>query len=179
MKKGWSGGGNTKTWLFFEEKVDFLTLIGQVSSYSVVNHNEVFYSGQKVAEAYKKHEFYKKFLIPRWIDGRKILSALLLPDNAIYVLVNNKLFIVEVKNQWGGWSVDEKLQTCDFKKKQYEKLMRWTGVQVEFCYILNMWWMQERYRDVFNYIQAVGCKYFFEELPLEYLGLPTPDVSTK
>jgi hypothetical protein len=32
--------------------------------------------------------------------------------------------------------------------------------------------MKPEYRDVLNYIQAMWCKYFFEELPLDYLWLP-------
>ena len=34
-------------------------------------------------------------------------------------------------------SVDEKLQTCDFKKKQYKKLMAPFNIEVEYIYILS------------------------------------------
>jgi hypothetical protein len=32
---------------------------------------------------------------------------------------------------------------------------------------------------VLNYIQAVWCKYFFDELPLDYLWLPIPNDDEK
>lgn len=40
----------------------------------------------------------------------------LLPDDSIYVILNNTFFIIECKYQQVGGSVDEKLQTCDFKR---------------------------------------------------------------
>ncbi|UOS15746.1 hypothetical protein MPG85_07165 [Helicobacter pylori] len=51
----------------------------------------------------------------------KILSSQLLPNNAIFVPSNNTFFILEIKYQGTGGSVDEKLQTCDFKLKPIQK----------------------------------------------------------
>ena len=42
------------------------------------------------------------------------------------------LFIIEVKYQQLAGSVDEKLQTCDFKRKQYLKLVNYLGLKVEY-----------------------------------------------
>ena len=67
----------------------------------------------------------------------KMNQDFLLPDETIFVLANNTLFIIEMKFQKVAGSVDEKLQTCDFKKKQYEKLLSGTGIRVEYCYILS------------------------------------------
>ncbi len=67
--------------------------------------------------------------------------------------------------------MDEKLQTSDFKKKQYVKLLAPLGVEVEYIYVLSDWFTKKRYTDVLNYVQAIGGKYFFGELPLEVLGL--------
>ena len=41
----------------------------------------------------------------------------------LLVIVRETLFIIEVKYQQVEGSVDEKLQTCDFKRKQYLKLV--------------------------------------------------------
>lgn len=79
-----------------------------------------------------------------------------------------------MKFQGVAGSVDEKLQTCDFKKKQYQKLLDGTGIKVEYCYVINDWFNNKSYRDTLNYIQSVGCFYFFGELPLSFLGLPQP-----
>ena len=74
----------------------------------------------------------------------------------------------------GAGSVDEKLQTCDFKKKQYQKLMSTVNIDVEFIYILSDWFRNPAYKDTLDYIVSVGCQYYFEYLPLQKLGLPVP-----
>jgi hypothetical protein len=85
------------------------------------------------------------------------------------------LHIIEIKFQYGTGSVDEKLQTCDFKRKQYLKLVSDLGLSVAFIYVLNSDWFDvPRYKDVFEYIRSVNCNYCFDRLPLEWLGLPSP-----
>jgi hypothetical protein len=129
----------------------------------VVNGNLV------VAKYFEKNGLYKKLLEPRGINYKTVISKKLLPDGAL--LVGNTLYIIEKKYQAGAGSVDEKLQTCDFKKKQYQKLFNPLGISVEFYYVLNKWFEQEANCDVFEYIKSVGCKYFIEVLPFEEIGL--------
>ena len=74
----------------------------------------------------------------------------------------------------GNGSVDEKLQTCDFKKKQYQKLLSSLNMEVEYIYLLSNWFQQAGYRDVLDYIISVNCRYYFEYIPLQVLGLPIP-----
>ena len=90
------------------------------------------------------------------------------------VIVRETLFIIEVKYQQVEGSVDEKLQTCDFKRKQYLKLVVGLGLKVEYVYVLNDWFKDPRYKDVLNYINSVNCHYKFGSLPLAWLGLPEP-----
>jgi len=71
-------------------------------------------------------------------------------------------------------SVDEKLQTCDFKKKQYKKLMSPLNIDVEYIYILSDWFRDPTYKDTLDYIISVGCHYYFKYLPLEKIGLSVP-----
>ena len=42
---------------------------------------------------------------------------------------------------------------------------------VEFIYIFNDWFLDERYRDTLDYIEYMGCHYFYNEIPLYFLGL--------
>ncbi len=84
------------------------------------------------------------------------------------------MFIIEVKYQEVEGSVDEKLQTCDFKRKQYIKLLSPLNMEVEYIYILNDWFRNPKYKDVLDYIISVNCKYYFNYLPLEKIGLPVP-----
>ena len=93
----------------------------------------------------------------------------------IFVLLNNTLFIIECKFQQVAGSVDEKLQTCDFKRKQYQKLMSHANIDVEYIYLLSEWFKNPVYKDVLDYIVSVNCSYYFEYIPLEKLGLPVPE----
>jgi len=79
-----------------------------------------------------------------------------------------------MKFQKVAGSVDEKLQTCDFKKKQYTKLMAPLNIDVEYIYILSDWFKHSAYKDTLNYIISVGCHYYFGVLPLNKLGLSVP-----
>ena len=93
------------------------------------------------------------------------------------MIVNNTLFIIEIKFQNVAGSTDEKLQTCDFKIKQYRKLLSQLNVEVQYVYVLNKWFEKPEYKDVLDYIISInGCSYYFEYLPLQKLGLPVPRV---
>ena len=174
MKKDGVGGGNTITGLVFEKTVDLITLLSAIKGYKVEKSTvgyDVFFNKEKVARCFKKHDFYK-FLDENQINYKEILSKKLLPDDALLVIVRETLFIVEVKYQQVAGSVDEKLQTCDFKRKQYLKLVQPLGIKVEYVYVLNDWFKQPSYKDVLDYINSVNCHYKFNELPLSWLGLP-------
>lgn len=172
MKRGGKGGGNTITGLRYECKVDLAEFISAQDGYEVKGEN-VLYEGNCVAHVYKKHAFYR-FLKQKGVDWRKHISRQLIPDNAIYVIVNNTMHILEVKTQERPGSVDEKLQTCDFKKKQYQKLLYALNMDVRYIYILDDWFRQPKYKDVLDYIISVGCQYYFNYVPLFQLGLPMP-----
>jgi len=180
MKTGGLGGANTLTGLNFEGRVDFQKLLGGISGYSIAKipnkaGTGVFFEGKLVARCFKKHDFYK-FLDESKVNWQNMLSKKLLPDDAMLVIVRETLFIIEVKYQQVAGSVDEKLQTCDFKRKQYLKLVAPLGLKVEYVYVLNDWFKKPEYRDVLDYIHSVNCHYKFNELPLAWLGLPTNKV---
>ena len=176
MRKGGIGGGNTKTGINFEGKIDFIKLLDKLPNYSVKDVEigyEIFFKRKMVARSFKKYDFYK-FLENKSIKWRKIISKRLLPDDAVYVIHNNTLYILEMKYQEVAGSVDEKLQTCDFKRKQYKKLMSQLNIDVEYIYILSNWFRKDEYKDVLSYVISVGCQYYFEYLPLHKIGLPVP-----
>jgi hypothetical protein len=173
INKG-KGGGNTKTGLNFEQERDLLKVLSSTPGYKIED-TVIYYNNQEVARSFRKNALYK-YLESRSIDYRKYISKKLLPDDAIYVIVNNTLFIVEMKFQKVAGSVDEKLQTCDFKVKQYRKLLSQLNVEVEYIYILNDWFKKPEYKDVLDYVISVGCHYYFHYLPLQKLGLPVPNI---
>jgi hypothetical protein len=172
INKG-KGGVNTKTGLVFEGKTDLANFLNGRKGYHVAKGNVKFH-GELVARIFKKHQLYK-FLKEYNIDWKKIISKKLLPDSSIYVIIKNTLYIIECKFQKVGGSVDEKLQTCDFKKRQYQKLFSRANIEIEYMYLLCDWFKKPQYKDVLDYIISVRCHYYFNYIPLEKLGLPIPD----
>lgn len=180
MKAGGFGGANTVSGLHFEDRCDLLTLLDEIDGYDIRDvpgkaGQGIYFAGKLLARTFKKHAFYK-FLDEEGVDWESKISAKLLPDDAILVFVRNTLHIVEIKFQAVAGSVDEKLQTCDFKRKQYLKLVGDLGYGVAYIYVLNSsWFSNSKYRDVLDYIRSVNCDYCFDTLPLAWLGLPQPD----
>ena len=154
MKKGGTSGGNTRTGLHFEEKVDLVQAFDNVDGYSIQEKNDslfgIIYDNQEVGLIFKKH--------------------------ALYNFLNQTIYIVEVKHQQVTGSVDEKLQTCDFKRKQYVKLLDGLNIDVEYIYVFNDWFLKDEYKDVLQYIKLEGCKFYFNEIPLNKLSLPYTDL---
>lgn len=94
-----------------------------------------------------------------------------MPDDAFINIRNRTVYIIEKKFQSVAGSVDEKLQTCLYKKTQYEKLVSQTEYDIKYICVLNDWFRQDKYCDVLSYIKYVGCSCFFNELPLYFLGI--------
>lgn len=172
MKEGGKGGANTLTGLAFEGKTDLAVFLGKQNGYKV-SDDYVYFNDEIVARVFKKKAFYK-FLEEYNINWKELISKQIIPDNCIFVLINNTLFIIECKYQQVTGSTDEKLQTCDFKKKQYQKLLSKANIDVEYVYILSEWFKNPKYKDVLDYIHSVRCQYYFEYIPLNKLGLPIP-----
>jgi len=176
MKTGGVGGDKTLTGLAFEKEVDFQDLLSNVPGYTIKNitgkaGKGVYYKGKLVARCFRKHDFYI-YLAENGIEWKNIISKKLLPDDALLVIIRETLYIIEIKYQQVAGSVDEKLQTCDFKRKQYMKLVSPVGLKVEYVYVLNDWFKNPTYKDVLDYIHSVNCHYKFNTLPLAWLGLP-------
>lgn len=172
MIKGGIGGGKTITGLRFEERISIKQVFEKITGYEVKG-NDIYFNNKKVATSYPKNKIYKEFLEPRGINYLDYISKKLLPDDAIFVLKENTLFIIEIKFQEVAGSVDEKLQTCDFKNKQYNKLFKSLNIKVKYTYVLNDWFRKSEYKDVLDYVKSVNCNYFFNEIPLDFLGLPS------
>jgi hypothetical protein len=163
------GGANTNKYgLHFEQTTSLKTLLESQAGFEVRGDN-VYKNGNKVGQLCGKAKIYTDILRAKKIDYTQYISKRLYPDEAI--LVGNTVYIIEKKFQSGAGSVDEKLQTCDFKKKQYAKLFAPAGLTAEYIYILSDWFRQDCYKDVHEYILDVGCKYYFKDLPLAAIGL--------
>lgn len=177
MKKGGIGGESTLTGLHFEKEKDLPTLLASKKGYEVRDEKigkTVYFENQLVGTFYRKYDLYK-FLTSKNIDWKDKISKKLLPDDALYVIGSNTLHIIEVKFQIVAGSVDEKLQTCDFKRKQYQKLLSQLNLNLKYIYVLSEWYKKPEYKDVLDYIISVNCEYYFDYIPLQNLGLPLPE----
>lgn len=163
------GGANTNlNGLEFERKTSLLEDLEKHPNF-IVQENNILRGAEIVAIYYEKRGLYSKLLQKRGIDYSEHISKREEPDGAL--LVNKTIYIIEKKFQSQNGSVDEKLQTCDFKKKQYKKLFVQLDIKVEYFYLLNDWYTKPKYKDVKDYILSVGCKYFINTIPINELGL--------
>lgn len=170
MIKGGTGGANTNlTGLKFEKETSLAGALA-ASGFEVIDHLKILNENREVGLLLEKNKLYK-FLDGEGVDWQKIISAKLLPDEACYSIKSSQLTIVEKKWQETSGSVDEKLQTCGFKIRQYTRLLSPLDVKVRFVYLLNDWFAHPRYQDVLNYIQEVGADFHFKSLPIELLEL--------
>jgi len=173
--------------LKFERGTPLIEAIDNTGLFKVkiINRNKQHPEGEvyskkdeKLAEVFNGWSFYKDFLEPQCristvngfsVDNR--LSKNLHPDEALVNYTNNKIYIIEKKYQERSGSVDEKLQTCGFKLQQYEKLIANTSFTISYTYVLSSFYNDKQYSDVFAFIKDQNCSYFFEEIPLEQVGL--------
>ncbi|MFA5878048.1 MAG: hypothetical protein WC845_01650 [Candidatus Staskawiczbacteria bacterium] len=180
MQRGGVGGANTKTGLVFELNTNLITFLRKQKGYTTEKISGykkayfIYYKNEQVARTFPTHDLYTFLRKKHNVDWSTIFSKKLLPDDALYVFLNNTVYIIEKKNQQGAGSVDEKLQTCDFKRKQYKKLFSRLNYEVEYIYLLADWFKHPSYKDMLDYVISVGCHYYFEYIPLQKLGLPTP-----
>lgn len=168
------GGANTnKNGLHFEQQTDLVTALKN-SGYEVEG-NDIFYNGKKIGLSAPKHKLYKLILEPNKINYKDYVSKQLLPDEALYIYKKKSIFIIEKKFQKTAGSVDEKIQTCGFKLRQYKKLFKPLGIKVNYFYVLCNFYDNPKYNDVLEYIEEEDCQYFFNDIPLDSLNLPHND----
>jgi len=172
MAKNIYGGGSqtNANGLKFEQETDLKEALLSIEGYSL-KENNLYFKEELVGIIASKNDLYKVLLEPYGINHKDILSKQLLPDEAIYFIKTKTVYIIEKKFQNVAGSVDEKLQTCGFKKRQYRKLFSPLGIKVEYLYVLNNWFKHHKYRDVLEFIEDNDCHYFFNEIPLDFIGL--------
>ena len=166
----------TRSALCFKEEGNLPSLFEKVSGYSVRQLLEepstgIFFDGRLVARAFLRSRF-SEYLIGCGLERRSIDSAVRHSRRGQFLLVRDLLFVIDQRCRQRAESTYEKLQTCDFKRKQYLKLVSPLGLKVEYVYVLSDWFKNPCYRDVLDYIHSVNCHYKFNELPLAWLGLP-------
>lgn len=105
------------------------------------------------------------------VDWKSLISKRLLPDDALLVVVRETLFIIEVKYQQVAGSVMKNCRLTILSARYIKRLVSSLELKMEYVYVLNDWFKDQRYKDVFDYIHSVNCHYKFNKLPLAWLGL--------
>lgn len=172
-KKNTVGGGNQTNinGLGFEQETTLADALME-AGFILTPTNLIYFGKENVGKLVQKMHLYKDFLEPLGVDWRDILSKRMLPDDCFVNYKDKTVYVIEKKFQSSAGSVDEKLQTCDFKRRQYERLFASIDYKIKYIYLLCDWFKKPEYRDVLKYIKDVGCDYYFNEIPLSVLGLP-------
>jgi len=154
-----AGGGNTnKNGLSYEEITDLLTefeTVGTKNSCNIIQFNG---SDIKFVHACKSntHKFMNS-INEKNLDLNPAAGCKS-PDEA-YINEDNKIiFIIEKKFQQGSGSVDEKIQTGDFKKKHYSQLF--PNFKVEYIYCLSDWF-KNGYSSELSYLKENNIQIFW------------------
>lgn len=131
-------------------------------------------SGKTVGILAPKNKLYTEVLEKAGIDWRTRIARKTLPDEVFINTETKDAYIIEKKFQNASGSTDEKLYGCNFKKTLFKRLLLGTGYNVEYVYVCNDWFKHPRYKDMRDYINDSECHLFFNEIPLDILGLGTP-----
>lgn len=164
------GGARTNANGLWFEQMTSLDNVLENAGFEVINC-EVYDGRQLIGVSVPQNKIYTNFLEGEGIDYRDYNSKKWHPDECFVNFQNRTAYIIEKKFQNAPGSVDEKLPGCHFKRGEYEKLFNPLGIDVVFIYVFNDWFRDPRYRDTLEYIENMGCFYFYNEIPLDFLGL--------
>lgn len=94
------------------------------------------------------------------------------PDEAFINELDKTVYIIEKKFQHTSGSVDEKLATFPFKIREYKRLLGPIDYDLVYMYLLSSdWFNAPKYKDYYDYMDELGCPYYFDSLPLSAIGL--------
>ena len=105
------------------------------------------------------------------INWKNRISSQLLPDIVFVNFQKKIIFFGDDKFQKAPGSADEKIQTAHFKHFVLSKLCRGLGYEIDYFYLLNDWFLRKKYDDLKEYLDLYDFKYYFNEIPLEHVGL--------
>lgn len=155
MIAGGVGGANTTTGTVFEKKTDLRTAL-RIAGYDLPS--TMFFAQTKFCSEMSRRLGYN-------IIG-SLWSKEIRPDECL--IIDNHIYIVEKKFQQTQGSTDEKPCGVAFKRHQFDKLSNALGMKISYCYLFNDFFKHPKYKDMLDFIEYYNCKYFFNEIPIEY-----------
>ena len=171
MIKGGAGGVNTVSGAYFEQithgKAPGIPVHKtKLRTYFESNTNKLF-SLSKIFEK-NSHVPTSQISKDKWerakqFEGKFLLTKALEPDECWIDKESSTMTIFEKKFQDTNGSVDEKIQTCEFKWRQYKKIATELGIEnVYYVFILGDFFKNPYYKDALDYVRSIPCcDYYF------------------
>lgn len=159
-----TGAGGANTTLngnIFEDKTNLST---EYASVNPDDPDEIVFKSDLTERHFirkDKKKFYKymKSINETGIDIEYISPGCCEPDE-VYIDNENKIcYIIEKKNQSGGGSVDEKLQTGEFKKYHFKQII--PNYTIHYIYCLSDWFKKTKYQCNLQYLEYKNIPYFW------------------
>jgi hypothetical protein len=166
------GGANTNiNGLHFEQTTSLNTAL-QNAGFNIVNKYEVYDNNQFLGYSINQNKFSTLFLRQKGINDRALNSKRWNPDEAFINELDKTVYIIEKKFQHTSGSVDEKLATFPFKIREYKRLLEPIDYNLVYMYLLSSnWFNAPKYKDYYDYMDELDCPYYFDNLPLNAIGL--------
>ncbi len=166
------GGVNTNINGLLFEQTTSLNKALLTAGFKIANKYEIYNNNQLLGYSINQDEFSTVFLRQKGVNDRAINSKRWKPDEAFINEINKTVYIIEKKFQHTNGSVDEKLATFPFKIREYKRLLTPIGYNLIYMYLLSSdWFRAPKYRDYYEYMNELGCPYYFDYLPLNAIGL--------
>lgn len=157
LKNKGGGGLNTNfNGKKFESETSLINSIIESDKFILKSNNLFNLNNNFIATIGQQGDFYKILKENFKIIPENLLSSELRPDDFLLIEKSREMIIVEQKFQEGVGSADEKILACDFKRLQYEKIGDEIGYKVRVIYILNSWFLKDKYRDYLEYMRKSG-----------------------
>ena len=112
-------------------------------------NNQTYYNSTK-------YSLYN--LIPDY-DKDVCKNKKLIPDEFFVNLEQKQIYILEKKFQQTSGSVDEKIQSADFKRFHYKKIF--PNYSIHFSFVFNDWFKKNKYKSEFEYFNLQNIQFFF------------------
>lgn len=158
MVAGGTGGANTITGKHFEIETDLRTALSKAN----YNLNDFIFCQQ--------YDFPRYFKTKTGQKMEELFGKKFLPDEA--VIYKDTLYIVEKKQQGGGGSVDEKIQTGPYKLLVYQECAKLLGLKTaKYIYLLSgEYFNVPKYTThQIPYLATFGIFTYFDTLPFDQL----------
>lgn len=168
-----AGGANTNaTGLSYEANTDLSTEYilttpepDKGPSDANTNHPYIkFKDSEKLFIKAGKRDLYKIMSDMNEVNTELVPAAgCKYPDEAYIYLVDKHIYIIEKKFQQCSGSVDEKIQTGQFKQYHYSKLF--PNFKVSYIYCLSNWFKKPDYTSVLEYLSENKIPVFWGNDP--------------